>query len=303
MDRNIIMVSRFAHREAKYSSGAINLWEWLLFENEYTPLVHKIRSTASELERRTLKEKLPGITVSCISKMRGTGNVLHHTGYICIDIDGKDNPRMINIELLKKQLADNKHIIYCGLSASGTGVFCVIPIENPAMHKQHFYALERDFKEVGIVVDSSCSDVCRLRFYSYDDKPYINRKAEVYKDVWEKNTQRKHSVEIRQNVSASPACNGIPMIMGPILERIALNEIDITINRSIWFKIGCSLANEFGEEGRSVFHAVSRFYHTPKYEYTEKETDMMYDGCLRSEYKRKYSIGTFYHYLKENGIL
>lgn len=303
MNRYNIMASRFAHREAMFSNGRINLWEWLLCENEHTPLVYELRATLSESERKTLKEKLPAITVSCISDKRGTNNVLEYTGLICIDIDGKDNPQVTNPETFKRQLSGNEHIMYCGLSASGTGVFCIIPIENPAMHKQHFYALERDFKEVGIVVDSSCSDVCRLRFYSYDDKPYINRKAEVYKDVWEKNTQRKHLVEIRQNVSASPACNGIPMIMGPILERIALNEIDITINRSIWFKIGCSLANEFGEEGRSVFHTVSRFYHTPKYEYTEKETDMMYDGCLRSEYKRKYSIGTFYHYLKENGIL
>ena len=41
---------------------------------------------------------------------------------------------------------------------------------------------------MGIVVDSSCSDICRLRFYSYDEHPYVNFDAEVYTRTLDKSS-------------------------------------------------------------------------------------------------------------------
>ena len=87
-----------------------------------------------------------------------------HSGYICIDIDGgKDNPEITDFEKLKQDLSSIECIAYCGLSISGNGVFCLIPIEHPRYHKEHFYALEKFFRDRGIVIDTSCKNVSRLR--------------------------------------------------------------------------------------------------------------------------------------------
>ena len=51
-----------------------------------------------------------------------------------------------------------------------------------------------NFEKMGINIDKSCIDECRLRFYSYDENPYINRNAENYTyDVYSSNTlENKH---------------------------------------------------------------------------------------------------------------
>ena len=60
---------------------------------------------------------------------------LSHT---VIDIDGKDNPSISNIEDLKIKLGELPYIMYCGLSASGNGLFCIIPYADPTNHKNVF---------------------------------------------------------------------------------------------------------------------------------------------------------------------
>ena len=70
--------------------------------------------------------------------------------------------------------------MYCGLSASGNGLFCIIPYADPTNHKNVFEAIKNDFEEMGIIIDKSCGDICRLRFLSHDTQPYVNKHAEVY---------------------------------------------------------------------------------------------------------------------------
>ena len=108
--------------------------------------------------------------------------------------------------------------------------------------------------------------------------------------------------ENMQGIPIIKTPQNIPMIMTPILQRIGDNQMDITGNHLRWFSIGCALAGEYGEEGRYIFHAVSRFYKTESYQYTREETDIMYDSCLKNYYKYKYTIGTFYHWCKEYGL-
>ena len=53
----------------------------------------------------------------------------------------------------------------------------------PTQHLQQFRALQKDFLKFGITIDSACSDVCRLRCLSYDNKLFINENAVPYKGV------------------------------------------------------------------------------------------------------------------------
>ena len=190
---NIIKVSMFESAQSRYASGVVNLWDWLFLEDYRTVLIKELRNESDSMKRRELKELLPAITVSCVCSERRTEKIYEYTNLICIDIDGKDNPSISNIEDLKIKLGELPYIMYCGLSASGKGLFCIIPYKDYRNHKLHFNALEQEFKDMGIVVDSSCSDIGRLRFYSYDEYPYANPDAEIYTRTLEKVPEIKQS--------------------------------------------------------------------------------------------------------------
>ena len=289
----------FSHRLSTTPIKTINLWGWLLLENEYTPYINDIRSSSNEEERKFLKSKLPAITPSGVFSKRKADCLVEPTNLICIDIDGKDNPSISNMEEFKKKLSKLPYMMYCGLSASGKGLFCIIPYKDYRNHKLHFNALEQEFKDMGIVVDSSCSDIGRLRFYSYDEYPYANPDAEIYTRTLEKvpgiKQSRFHqktdivhnSNQTLQNIDKntmsleefflSPTnmdyASATPLSktqkVERLLKRVIEEKKDITLIQKDWIAICCIIKNLFGDEGRELFHQVSSFY--PKYDYDEAD--------------------------------
>ena len=91
--------------------------------------------------------------------------------------------------------------------------------------------------------------------------------------------------------------------MAIMIQFIDDNSIDITGDRKQWFSIGCALASEYGEEGRSIYHEFSKHYKNMRYHYTREETDALFDSCLQSYTKYHYTIATFYYYGKEYGVI
>ena len=299
----------FSHRLSTTPIKTINLWEWLLLENKYTPYINDIRASSNEEERKFLKSKLPAITPSGVFSKRKADCLVEPTNLICIDIYGKDNPSISDMEELKKKLSKLSYIMYCGLSASGKGLFCIIPYKDYRNHKLHFNALEQEFKDMGIVVDSSCSDIGRLRFYSYDEYPYANPDAEIYTRTLEKVPEIKqsrfhqktdivhNSNQTHQNIDKntmsleefflSPTnmdyASATPLSktqkVERLLKRVIEEKKDITLIQKDWIAICCIIKNLFGDEGRELFHQVSSFY--PKYDYDEADDEYSKD---RSKY-------------------
>ena len=300
-----LKVSLYSRKDIVVPTKTVNIWEWLLHKNEYTPIVEKLRNTSNDKERKRLKNSLPAITVSGIFSKRRADCMISPSNLICIDIDGKDNPSVSDMEVLKARLAK----LYCGLSASGKGLFCIIQYDDFGKHKLHFNALQQEFKEMGIIIDSSCSDICRLRFYSYDEHPYVNWNAEVYthtleksntthlksKEVTPKNnsgwqtsneTSRTFSIEesLLQSsnldfTSAAPLSKTQEMerLLNLVIER----KIDITPIYNDWIKIGLVIKNLFGEKGLDLFLKVSSFYPN----YSQKEAESKYLELNEKRYR------------------
>jgi len=74
------------------------------------------------------------------------------------------------------------------------------------------------------------------------------------------------------------------------MAEIARAGVDITSSYAAWFEIGCSLAAEFGENGRGYFHQISQ--HHPNYRIDK--TNLQYDRCFKGGYS--YTIATFFNY-------
>ena len=309
----IMIVSIFNNYSSSKSFKTINIWDWLLNEDEILKsIVFKIRTTANQSERKGLKSKLPAITPSGLFRERRANMLEQHSGLICIDIDGKENLDISDWEEVKIRLSKLPFIMYAGLSVGGAGIFVLIKLAYPENHLQQFTALYETFKQLNINIDESCSDICRLRGYSYDAKPYINPNSSLYYGIAEKNvsksisskeyvdstTSSNQNLTIQKNMQIQTAEEYADFFINPpiienemqfrpllinideLIQRVLETKTDITASYKDWFSICCILANRFGEKGRERFHELSRFY--PKY--TRKECDLKFSECLTRQY-------------------
>ena len=259
-------------------------------QGDYKYLVEGLRSCEDDGERKRLKNLLPCATISgWFSPTRAAANMVEHSGAICIDIDKQDNPK-VDFVWLKKELSEIGQVAYVSYSASGNGLFVIIPIAFPNLHKEQFRAIEKDFNAWGIVVDSNCTDVSRLRFASYDDEPYINPIAEKYGWVC-----REHE-NLRQQRRAIYTGNDDTLLK---VERTVTEcerlGINLTENYDDWRDIGFALAS-LGESGRCFYHRLSRM----SSKYAPIDCDRKFENLLHN--RQRISIGTFFYHAKMWGV-
>lgn len=264
-------VSLFAGYSGGTMSRQVNI-DTVLFPQEYRTQIMKIRSTESEIDRRNLKSKLPCYTPSGIFSGRHDHDLIQHSGLICIDLDRKDNPHVINWDGVKQQISSIEGLFYAGLSVSGDGLFVLIQIENPKFHLEHFFALQTEFKRLGLNIDQSCKNLARLRCISYDDNPIYTPTPSVHKN--RAKTAYKRPATPLINNDGSETMKKVLQC----LKEVEAYEVDMTDRYQDWYALGRSLAAEFGEGGRSLFHRFSQFSR----KYKPKECDRQYGYCLRT---------------------
>lgn len=169
--------------------------ENFLFSKDYTDEILKMRAIPNKDERNIIKRSLPQATISGVfSPTRAKHNLLQHSGLICVDIDAKDNPDILDWEKLKQELSALPQIAYCALSVSGNGLFLILPLRYPEKHMLQFRQLQIDFRKMGIMIDSACSDITRLRCMSYDEHPIINDNAPLYEGIYVEKSKRQYGI-------------------------------------------------------------------------------------------------------------
>ena len=257
----------------------------LLLSDKWRSEVEAIRQEQDPEKQKAMKAEMPCFTASGVFRSPvNAKNLIAHSGYICIDLDEKDNADVENFASVKDEIHKIPYVAYCGRSIRGKGFFCLIPIKDPAKHGLYFKALQRDFKACGLTIDPSCRDVCRKRFVSYDPDPYVNTAAKVYDYVI---AEHQKAVEAYASMTDEETRRKVESLINEIRK----NHADITETRDAWFECLCALAKQFGEDGRKYAHAVSENY--PGYTY--EETDAKFDDALRHE-GYGYTIGSlFYH--------
>lgn len=288
MEGNIFDRHISVYRDKTDTIGAVVTVGQFLCSTRHKAEIEHLRSVDDADERRRLKGFLPAATISGVFSKRGEAGLLNHSGLICIDLDSKDNPGM-DAEQTKQRLSEFEEIAYIGLSVGGKGLFCVVPIAYPDKHKAHYRALEEDFKGLGLVTDSACKDVCRMRVVSYDPNPYTNYQATEYT-----HTKQQPPTPIR-HFSYDDSGETVRKVY-ELCRQIQMAGVDITDGYLNWFETGASLAS-LGEDGREAFHIVSR--QNAAYDYND--TQKKFDNLLRTV--GGYSIGTFFHLCTNMGLI
>lgn len=181
------MFKTYLHREHGWCFSTrpetVNIIDMLLMSWQ-PELTAKVRSIPTKKERDVFKKQLWGITPSSIQEGgRGNKFVKEHNGLIQFDIDPKENQILLEpggIKKVKDYLTAIPYTIYCGLSASGTGLWGLFRISHPHLHSQHFAAMSEEFLKSGIEIDEAPKSPAFLRFISYDPDGYFNEDALIF---------------------------------------------------------------------------------------------------------------------------
>lgn len=246
-------------------------------------------------EQRAAKEKLPCFIISGTFETGNTqGNkIITHTNLMIVDIDKKDNPDIDLMGEMRDKLFNLPFVYSCLKSASGEGLFLIIPIKDDTCIKSYVQYLSVMFKKnYGIVIDTACKDISRKRTMSYDEdyKRYIKTDCEV--EEW---GIKYVEIPIDFNNSNKPFNITPPKPRKPQEQfgddNLTQRAIEYLINvkhlsvddfrvsagnsRSFWWYMAGRL--KVLPNGRELFHTFSR--NTSNYNDSDKEIDKMYDSA------------------------
>lgn len=233
------------------------------------------------------KTKIPCITVSAtFNGVRDLNHIDEKNGLLCIDIDRKDNP-FADFDEVKRYTFGLPWVLYCGYSVSGNGLYIIIVTNKKKPLEKYFSFFKKYFNDKGILIDKSCKDYTRLRFFSIDRSAYYNPDAKCFKIPKKvKVSPAKKSTAIRKNDLEKATT---------IVELSEQHSIDITSDYADWVKIAGALYNSFGEQGRELFHRLSRQYP----DYKEKKADKKFNQCMKMN---KVGLGTFFYIAESYGL-
>ena len=264
--------------------------------------IRKIDKATNYALYKDLKSKLFAFTPSCICKGETLKkkNVTHINNIIAIDIDADDNPTL-SVEQMKEIIKKLPFVRYCSLSVGGKGIYCLIPFlkeyANKDNFKEVFNALQKDFAEMGIIIDKSCSNYNRARYVSYDDNEYWNDHCILYKNKTTIPVNNRPQISLR-------ATQGVSMKMGQVKEitqrdknklrmcfnDIKKNKIIVTNCHNDTLALCNIFYNAFGYDGLKCVHILRR----QRKGYDPAKVDNTFDYVVNSDYPTC-TIGLFYN--------
>lgn len=186
----------------------ITLCQWLKSCKEgsrFAKQVLEYRQTGDE----RLKKSLPMVTVGAeCSGGRKLENVIHRTGWIALDIDGKDNPGIGSAECLRNEVAKITNVAFVSLSTGGKGVWALVKVSDPMRIPDHFAMLLEDFKTLGIALDRSKGrNPNDARFYSFDPDAIVKVDFTAYNKLPDDTNQNSGlytaKISLKSNVKSS----------------------------------------------------------------------------------------------------
>lgn len=242
---------------------------------EWKKQIEEVRTEEDTEKRLRLKKRLPGVTISGTFNKRKEAELLGHSGFLCIDIDHYTN---------KQGLLDDPHTYALFKSSSGGGLALVMRI-NGAKHKESFLWSQHYLHNTyGIVIDTAPSNVASLRYVSYDPELFLNTKSKL---------AGTKSIKVKKHKT-------LPIILddSEVASLVKQVDTDIAPTYEEYYKLAFALADGFNETGRAYFHTLCSF--SPKYD--SRHADHQYDIALKGN-KGGVTVGTFYHMLKEAGVV
>ena len=262
--------------------------------------VRSIDRSKNEIAYKKAKAKVLSFTPSCLCPIGGSAkaeNVEHVNPLIAVDLDEKDN-KGLSIEEMRTKINSLPYVMYSSISVGGRGMYALIPIAeaNKNDFKGVFNALNEDFTKLGLKLDSSCVNVNRERYMSYDDNEYWNKQCEIYTRKINIPTQvHTHPSKVGENAKKTLTPREFSDVKS-MVEDIKRNKLQLSKNHTDTLGLGNAIANIWGEEGRELLHIIR----SQREGYDEYKTDKTFDDMLyNNEDNERYGLGLIFTKYKE----
>ena len=251
-------------------------------------------------EYKTIKASLPAATLSAIfGKYRRGTDVVSRTGWLCLDIDHADNPKLANFDwTVRNTLKHHPCVALAMHSCSGVGYLALVRVADPTRIKEHFNALWWQFKAMGIVLDSACSDITRLRYATWDPNIYINERARTYEEFStmspDRKMQRQVSYATPRTTSSTPRTYNQEddyTKCEKLIEKAISRGVDLCSDYEEWIKVGMAMKT-FGDRGFDLWKKMC-WASIPQGKLL---------GKWRS-FHNNVSIGWFMNHCRDHGVL
>lgn len=281
--------SYFSNNRADKPTKVVTLEQLidLVKSGEWAKEILNLRKTNDESLYKRLKSKLPAVTISGEFRTRNKFKTLDqrlksHSGYICLDVDKKDNPRM-----RVKDLIDRDAVAEF-VSAGGEGkkiIYYCKAVRTADEHRRIFDSAVSRLLEKGITikVDPIVKSIASLQYVTFDPVAYYNPKSKLV-------IQPAPPVERKKVVREDVA---------PLLEQLeeyvkALGNKDVTGTYENWMLLLFGLSYSLGESGRVLMHKICKNYKG----YSKLECDEKYDSFLSTppeQISKPVTLNTVFH--------
>ena len=252
-------------------------------EGKWKKVVEEIRQEEDTEIKKGMKQLLPIITVAgTFFGARKPENLQQHSGFICIDIDKKDNEHVENLEDIIKK---DKYSYASFLSVGGKGMAVIVKVK-PEKHQESFVWLQSYYWETyGIKVDPSQQNTNSPRYVSYDPNLSIVETSSVSLFRIKKPKKYVGPIKVINNEE-----------LAEVVYKICRAGISLAEEYFDYRDIGFALAEGFGESGRSAFHQICAV----SSKYSESHATKLYNEALKRT--GGISVATFFWHVKNAGI-
>ena len=259
--------------------------------------VRQIDRSKDEIAYKKAKEKVLSFTPSCVCAGTTAKEIKQVNPLIAIDLDAKDNEG-VTLEEMRTKINSLPYVMYSSISVGGEGMYALLPISenNKNDFKGVFKALEEDFIKLGLKLDSSCVNVNRERYMSFDDNEYWNKQCEIYTRKINIPTQvNGHPTRVEINAN-KPLTQREYNKVKSMVEDIKANKVQLSKNHTDTLMLANCIANVWGEEGRTLLHLIR----SQRSGYDEYKTDCKFDYVLdHLDDKERYGLGFIFKKYKQ----
>lgn len=258
---NEIMVGVFKNCNCKVPQKFVSLKESTLIGLEQKEIINNIRTITEqkkdgwEIKKRELKQSLKCYLPSIKSRNRRVEEDTQYNNLICFDIDEKDNTKPL--EEIKDIICNDKYTLYCGLSASGKGLFGYF-VGNGDIndYKSQFEAMKTYLRDKGIIIDDSASDITRLRFSSYDENDYWNLEPLQFESCANTHNHQNNNLEVPKE--RNKLFEDEKKWFNHAIKEIENEHLILTKNHEETNAIGLEIAYYFGLDGLDYYLTIRK---------------------------------------------
>ena len=279
--------------------------EWSVSNSDLKGLTEALRNISDpdpkrehDLGAEFKKLNLPFITFGGLFSYRKRDKLTEASGLLCLDIDGKDqSPKLTEDDIppLRQRLSEDSELspVLLFRSPLGKGLKVVVKlrqeIRDDEDFKRAYLSLEYYLRtEHHIITDPSGKDITRSCFLCYDPEAVLLEAGDGFDiEKWtppqpEPETPRQTAPAYQRPLGETMGLTGGPsdferaVVAVEDIERSGINVAD---DYRDWRDFGFALS-ELGEQGRELYHRVSRCASN----YDPEGTDRHFTEALSSSY-------------------